>query len=61
MLFQYSYSQLPYRNSRRIEKQKRIRNRILAYQANVKQKLTKIIRTKLTKAMYKKIGTTNKK
>jgi retron-type reverse transcriptase len=61
VLFRYSYSQWPYRNSRKIEKQKRVRNRILSYQVNAKQKIEKIVRTKLTKTMFKKLGTTHKK
>lgn len=54
------YNQLPYRNSRRIEKQKRVKARILAYKQQSHNKLTKIFRNRLAKYIYKKLGHTDK-
>jgi len=54
-LYQTSYNQLPYRNSRRIEKAKRVKNRVLAYKEQVKKKLKKQIRLNLVKNIKQKL------
>jgi retron-type reverse transcriptase len=59
-LYKTPYNQLPYRNSRRIEKFKRIKNRLLALQDNTKKKLSKQIRFNLTKIIQQKIKLNNK-
>lgn len=59
-LFRRSYSQAPYRNSRRIEKRKRIMNRIQGYKDLTKRKLAKILRIRITKIIENKLGGTNK-
>lgn len=59
-LFRRSYSQAPYRNSRRIEKRKRIMNRIKSYKELTKRKLAKILRTRITKIIENMIGGANK-
>lgn len=55
-----SYNQSPYRNSRRIEKRKRIMSRMRALKENTANKFRKFIRTKITKHLAKKLGRTNK-
>ena len=59
-LYKTSYNQLPYRNSRRIEKFKRIKNRLLASQNNAKNQLSKRIRFDLTKIIQQKMKLNNK-
>ena len=59
-LYKRAYNQLPYRNSRRIEKAKRIKARLLALQDNVKTQLSKRLRFDLTKIIQQKIKLNNK-
>lgn len=59
-LYGTPYDQLPYRNSRRIEKRKRVRARILALKEVTKNKLKKFLRTKITKYIASKIGRSTK-
>ena len=60
-LYKTPFNQLPYRNSRRIEKGKRIKNRLLAMQDNAKKQLSKRIRFDLTKIIQQKMKLNNKK
>lgn len=55
-LFRRSYNQAPYRNSRRIEKRKRIMNRIKSHKDITKRKLAQILRTRITKIIENKLG-----
>lgn len=59
-LYGTPYNQLPYRNSRRIEKRKRVKARILAFNEVSKMKLRKFLRTKITKYIANKIGRSTK-
>ena len=61
LLYRVSYNQLPYRNSRRIEKVKRMKARILALKDQAKKKLTKRIRINLTKIIQKKLKLNDKR
>lgn len=54
-LFHVSYNQLPYRNSRCMEKIKRIRNRILARKAEVDKKSQKRLKINLIRIIKKKL------
>lgn len=54
-LFHVSYNQLPYRNSRRMEKIKRIRNRVLARKAEANKKIQKRLKIDLIKIIKKKL------
>lgn len=54
------YNQFPYRKSRRIEKTKRVRARILAYKNAAENKLKKFARTKITEIVKNKLNRTNK-
>lgn len=54
------YNQLSYRNSRRIEKRKRIMLRMKALKENTASKFRKFLRTKITKHIAKKLNRTNK-
>jgi hypothetical protein len=54
------YNQLQYRNSRRIEKRKRIMSRIKTLKENTVSKFRKFLRTKITKHIAKKLNRTNK-
>lgn len=55
-LFHVSCSQLPRRNSRRMEKIKRIRNRILARKADADKKIQKRLKIDLIKIIKKKLN-----
>jgi group II intron reverse transcriptase/maturase len=60
-LYRTPYNQMPYRNSRRIEKVKRIRARILAFKEHARKKLSKRIRMDLTKIIQQKLKVGDKK
>lgn len=60
-LYNTPYDQIPYRNSRRIEKIKRTKNRILAYKEQTDKKLKKRIRIDLVKIIKKKLKIQNEK
>jgi group II intron reverse transcriptase/maturase len=60
-LYNIPYNQMPFRNSRRIEKFKRVKNRLLAYKAAAKKKLSKRIRIDLIKIIKEKLKIGNKK
>ena len=60
-LYRTPYNQLPYRNSRRIEKAKRIKARLLAEKDLAKQKLSKQLRLSLTKAIRQNLRENNTK
>lgn len=59
-LYKHSYNQMPYRNSRRIEKLKRVKARLLALKDNAKKKLSKRIRYDLTKTIQQKLKLNDK-
>ena len=60
-LYNIPYNQMPFRNSRRIEKFKRIKSRLLAYKEATKKKLSKRIRIDLIKIIKEKLKIKNKK
>jgi retron-type reverse transcriptase len=59
-LYKRAYNQLPYRNSRRIEKLKRIKARLLSSQDNTRKQLSKRLRFDLTKIIQQKMKLNNK-
>jgi group II intron reverse transcriptase/maturase len=59
-LYNTPYDQMPFRNSRRIEKIKRTKNRILAHKEQIKKKLSKRIRIDLVKIIKQKLEIKNK-
>ena len=60
VLYKTPYNQLPHRNSRRIEKIKRVKNRLLAVKDNVKKQISKRIRFDLVKIIKQKMKLNNK-
>ena len=60
-LYNIPHNQMPFRNSRRIEKFKRIKKRIFAYKKVIEKKLSKRIRIDLIKIIKKKLKIKNKK
>ena len=55
VLYYKPYNQMPFRNSRHIEKVKRTKVRILAYKEHIKKKLSKRIRIDLVKIIKQKL------
>jgi len=60
-LYRTPYNQLFYRNSRCIEKAKRVKAKLLAEKASTKQKLNKQLRLSLTKAIKRNLRQNNTK
>lgn len=60
-LYRTPYNQFPYRNSRRVEKAKRIKTRLLADKDRVKKKLGKHLRLNLTKTLEQNLRIANSK
>lgn len=60
-LYNITYNQMPFRNSRRIEKFKRVRKRIFAYKKVTEKKLSKRIRIDFIKIIKQKLKVKNKR
>jgi retron-type reverse transcriptase len=60
-LYNLAYNQMPFRNSRQIEKFKRVKRRILAHKKVIEKKLSKHIRIDLIKIIKKKLKIKNTK
>lgn len=60
-IYNITYNQMSFRNSRRIEKFKRVKKKIFAYKEVTKKKLNKRIRIDLIKIIKKKLKIKNKK
>jgi len=60
-LYYITYNQMPIRNSRRIEKFKRVKKKIIAHKKVIEKRLSKRVRIDLIKIIKKKLKIRNKK